>query len=159
VILIADTSALIALSICDSLQLLDDIFTKVVVPEEVFIEAIKSNKPEAQLIKKYLQGKVVKVDMGDFIYLDGYVDAGETEAMKLYKTLSADKLLIDDKRGRKIAKLNNISIIGSLGILIHAKQLGLIREVKPRIDKITNSAIYLNASLIEHVLEISGEQK
>ncbi len=97
--------------------------------------------------------------MGDFIYLDGYVDAGETEAMKLYKTLSADKLLIDDKRGRKIAKLNNISIIGSLGVLIHAKQLGLIREVKPRIDKITNSAIYLNASLIEHVLEISGEQK
>jgi len=67
-ILVADTSALIALSVCDSLQLLDDIFTKVVVPEEVFIEAIKSNKPEAQLINKYLQGKVVKVDMGDFIY-------------------------------------------------------------------------------------------
>jgi len=39
------------------------------VPEEVFIEAIKSNKPEAQLINKYLQDKVVKVDMGDFIYL------------------------------------------------------------------------------------------
>ena len=157
-ILIADTSALIALSVCDSLQLLDDIFTKVVVPEEVFIEAIKSNKPEAQLINKYLQGKVVKVDMEDFVYLDGYVDAGETEAMKLYKSLSADKLLIDDKRGRKIAKMNNIGVIGSLGILIHAKQLGLIQEIKPRIDKVINSAIYLDTSLIEHVLEISGEQ-
>ncbi len=153
-ILIADTSALIALSVCDSLQLLDDIFTKVVVPEEVYIEAIKSSKPEAQLIKKYLQGKVVKVDMNDFIYLDGYVDAGETEAMKLYKTLSAGKLLIDDKRGRKIAKLNDISIIGSLGVLIHSKQLGLTQEVKSRIDKIINSAIYLGVSLIEHILEI-----
>ncbi|MCF6189014.1 MAG: DUF3368 domain-containing protein [Cocleimonas sp.] len=128
-----------------------------VVPEEVFTEAIKSNKPEAQLINNYLQGKVIKVDMDDFIYLDGYVDAGETEAMKLYKTLSADKLLIDDKRGRKIAKLNNISIIGSLGILIYAKQLGLIQEVKPRIEKIINSAVYLDPSLIASVLEISGE--
>ena len=157
-ILIADTSALISLSVCNSLQLLDDIFIKVVVPEEVFIEATKSNKPEAKLLKKYLHDKVMKVDMNDFIYLDGYVDAGETEAMKLYKTLSADKLLIDDKRGRKIAKLNNISIIGSLGILIHAKQLGLIQEVKPRINKILNSSIYLEASLVEHVLEISGEK-
>jgi predicted nucleic acid-binding protein len=157
-ILIADTSALIALSICDSLQLLDEIFTEVIVPERVYIEAIKSNKPEAKKLELYLQEKVIKVDMEDFIYLDGYVDAGETEAMKLYKTLSAHKLLIDDKRGRKVAKLNDIDVIGSLGILIHAKQSGLIKEVKPRLNKIVNSAIYLDSSLIESVLEITGEQ-
>jgi len=83
-ILIADTSALITLSVCNSLQLLDDIFIKVGVPEEVFIEATKSNKPEAKLLKKYLHDKVMKVDMNDFIYLDGYVDAGETDNTNVF---------------------------------------------------------------------------
>jgi len=100
-ILIADTSALITLSVCNSLQLLDDIFIKVVVPEEVFIEATKSNKPEAKLLKKYLHDKVMKVDMTDFIYLNGYVDAGETEAMKLYKTLSADNFSLMTKEDER----------------------------------------------------------
>lgn len=111
----------------------------------------------SSLENKYLQEKVAKVDMTDFIYLDGYVDAGETEAMKLYKKLSANKLLIDDKRGRKVAKLNNIDVIGSLGVLIHAKRIGLITSLKPQIEKIAASNVYLDPSLINTVLEIAGE--
>ena len=157
-ILIADSSALIALSVCNSLELLDQLFTEVVVPEAVYKEVIKADKPEARILKHYLNGKVIKVDMHDFIYLDAYADAGETEAMKLYKQKSADKLLIDDKRGRKVAKINRIETIGSLGILIAAKQAGLIKQIKPRIEKIAQSRVYINQSLIEMVLEVAKER-
>ena len=97
-ILVADSSALIALSICDSLLLLEKLFNDVIVPEAVFKEITNSdNKPEAKLLEHYLSNKVHKVDMRNFVYLDAYADAGETEAMLLYKQKLADKLLIDDK--------------------------------------------------------------
>jgi predicted nucleic acid-binding protein len=56
-----------------------------------------------------LQGKVRQVDLQSCVFLDAFADAGETEAMLLYKQLNADKLLIDDRRGRKVAKINRIN--------------------------------------------------
>ena len=45
-------------------------------------------------------------------------------------------LLIDDKKGRKIAKLNDIKIIGSLGVLILAKSKNLIHEIRPLMTRL-----------------------
>ena len=156
-ILIADSSALVALSVCDSLTLLERLFKEVIVPEAVFLEVIKSEKPEARILEEFLRKKVRKVDMRTFIYLDGNTDAGETEAMLLYKQKQADMLLIDDKRGRKIAKINGINTIGSLGILLSAKQAGLLTEIKPKLEAIKASRIYLSQSIIDIVLELASE--
>ncbi|GFO75343.1 hypothetical protein BPLS_P2525 [Bathymodiolus platifrons methanotrophic gill symbiont] len=90
-ILVADSSALVALSVCGSLTLLDQLFKEVTVPEAVFLEVVKSDKPEAKKLENYLREKVRKVNMHDFIYLDGNADAGETEAMLLYKQELADE--------------------------------------------------------------------
>ena len=89
--------------------------------------------------------------------MDGFADTGETEAMVLYKQISADKLLIDDRRGRKVAKINGISIIGSLGVLLAAKEKGLIAEVSSFLRRIESSDIHLSQSLIGTVLELAGE--
>lgn len=114
-ILVADASALIALASCNSLSLLDKLFGDVLVPETVYSKLTIPDKPQSSSLRVYLQGKVRKVDMQHFVYLDAFADAGETEAMLLYKEVSADYLLIDDKRGRKVAKINQIKTIGSLG--------------------------------------------
>lgn len=156
-ILVADCSALVALSICDSLHLLEALFTRVAVPESVYLEATKPDKHQAQALKHFLQGKVHQVDLRNYVFLDAFADAGETEAMVLYKQLSADKLLIDDRRGRKVAKINQIDTIGSLGILLAAKAKGLVKDVKPLLRQIEQSDIYLSPSLIATVLELAGE--
>ena len=82
---------------------------------------------------------------------------GETEARVLYKQLSADKLLIDDKRGRKVARINQIITIGSLGVLLAAKEKGFISEIKPLLQQIEDSDIYLRKEVIATVLELAGE--
>ena len=64
-ILIADSSALVALSVCDSLTLLDQLFTEVIVPKAVFLEVVKSDKPEAKVLENYLKEKVRKVRTPD----------------------------------------------------------------------------------------------
>jgi uncharacterized protein len=156
-ILIADSSALIALSACDSLTLLDALFGQVWVPETVFNEVALLDKPQAQRLRHYLQDKVCKVDLKNFIFLDAFADLGETAAMLLYKKLGANYLLIDDKRGRKVAKINQIRTIGSLGVLLQAKRAGLIPLVKPLLRQIASSPVFVGAELIQTVLDLAGE--
>ena len=60
-ILVADCSALVALSICDSLHLLETLFTTVAVPESVYLEATKPDKRQAQALKHFLQGIISSV--------------------------------------------------------------------------------------------------
>lgn len=93
-------------------DIIRQLFKEVIVPKAVFMEVVKGDKPEAKVLEKYLQEKVRVVDMHNFVYLDGNADAGETEAMSLYKQELADKLLIDDRRGRRIAKINGINTKG-----------------------------------------------
>lgn len=156
-ILVADCSALIALSTCDRLALLDQIFGQVVVPEGVYNEATEHNKKQASQLTTYLKDKIRKVDMQNYVFLDGFADAGETEAMILYKQISADKLLIDDRRGRNIATLNQIETIGSLGVLLVAKQRGLIDQIASLLRQLDQSDIYLSKQLISTVLELANE--
>lgn len=156
-ILVADASALIALATCDSLALLEAIFGSVLVPEAVYTEVTALDKPHSARLQSYLKGKVRTVDMQHFVYLDAFADAGETQAMLLYKEVAADYLLIDDKRGRKVAKINQIKTVGSLGVLLQAKRSGLIPCIAPLIEQIAASPIFMSESLIQTVLELADE--
>ena len=57
-ILVADASALIALSACNSLPVLDALFGTVLAPEAVYLEVAAKDKPHAEPLRNYLQGKV-----------------------------------------------------------------------------------------------------
>lgn len=157
-ILIADCSALIALATCRALHLLEQLFGTVVVPEAVYREAVVGDKPQALELEGYLQNKVRRIDPTYPVLLDGFSDLGETEAMILYRQLAADRLLIDDRRGRRIARINGIEIIGSLGVLLAAKQQGLIETVKPYILLMSASELHLSGDLVATVLDLAGEQ-
>lgn len=156
-ILVADASALIALSACNSLPLLDALFGTVLVPEAVYLEVAAGDKPESEPLRHYLQDKVRQVDMRHFVYLDAYADSGETAAMLLYKELNADYLLIDDKRGRKVAAINQIKTVGSMGVLLQAKRAGLVAAIAPLLAKIDTSPVFISRRLLETVLDLAGE--
>jgi predicted nucleic acid-binding protein len=156
-VLVADASALIALATCDSLTLLEALFGNVLVPEAVFSEVSALDKPQSARLQNYLHGKVRVVDMQRYVYLDAFADAGETQAMLLYKEVAADYLLIDDKRGRKVAKINQIKTVGSLSVLLQAKRIGLIPLVTPLIEQIAASPVFMSESLMQTVLELAGE--
>ena len=156
-ILVADSSALIALSLCNALQFLDVLFGEVKVPQAVFEEVTKEGKKESIELAAYLNDKIEPVCMDDYVITDFSIFRGEYEAMALYKKLGADRLLADDKRARKLAKLNGINTIGSLGILLLAKEKGLIERIKPYIDIIEESDIHIKKEVIDYALDLAGE--
>ena len=156
-ILIADSSSLIALSICNQLDLLEKLFENVQVPISVYNEIDIPDKPESGKIKEFLQEKISKADLSSYIISTLNLGKGELEAMALYKQVKADYLLTDDKQARKIAEYNKIKIVGSMGVLIMAKKQGLIKNLKPSLDAIYNSYIYISEDLYHYVLSVANE--
>ena len=156
-IIIADTSPLIALALCESLDILDKLFEEVKVSNTVFDEVCMPGKPKADILKKFLNGKVVDVNQDELIIGGKSLDFGELSSILLYKHLKADYLLIDEQIGRRIAKLNQVKVIGSLGVLIEAKNKGLIPSIKPQIEILKLSKIYFSQDLLNHALELTNE--
>jgi predicted nucleic acid-binding protein len=90
--------------------------------------------------------------------LKSELDAGEAEAIALAEELSADYLLIDEKRGRTIAAGRGLRIIGVLGILVRAKGIKLIPNVKTVLQRLkTEAGVWIEKSLEESVLKQVGE--
>ena len=151
---IGDSSALVALAVVNQLELLEKLYDTLYIPQAVFDEVTQIGKPQSNKLRQFLQSKVKQVDL---TLTQLGLGLGELEAITLYKKLDADVLLIDDNRAKKYASLNGVKVIGSLGILIKAKEQGYIERVKPFLDEIQKSEVYISQKLIEKVLEICGE--
>lgn len=156
-LVVADTSALISLAAGECLTTLDVLFDTIRVPPTVFEECTVPGKPHGDQLREFLSDKVVKIDLGDIVIAAEGLGTGELAAMALYKHLHAQRLLVDDDRARRIARFNDIETIGSLGVLLLAKEQGLIEMVKPRLDSIRTAGIHLSDRLIREVLRIAGE--
>lgn len=156
-LVVADTSALVALAACDALVLLDQLFHEVRVPTSVFEECTVIGKPESARLAAYLQGKVVEVDIHELVIAAGRLGQGELEAMALYRRLRADFLLVDDHRARKVARINGMEVIGSLGMLLRAKEAGLIPEIRPLIAFIQTAGVHYGDQLVTKTLLLAGE--
>ena len=156
-LIIADTSSLIAIATCDGLNWLDTLFQELLVPRAVFDEAVTDGKPQAEKLKRFLTDKVADSDLGQLIIAAPGMGKGELEAMALYRKLHADRLLIDDLRARKVAQYNGLQIIGSVGILLMAKNQGLIPLIEPYLDMIQQSEVYLSSALVAEALKMAGE--
>lgn len=156
-LIVADSSALVALATCEALDVLLELFDDIKVPQAVYDEVVEPEKSQAAVLEDYLQKRVENVDASRFVFTAGELGQGEIEAMALYKQLSADRLLIDDRRARAIAEHNNIQCIGALGILLLAKHRGIIQQIAPQVDMLRNSTIHYGEALLEKVMQLAGE--
>ena len=152
--IIGDSSALVALATMDRLDLLEKIFGKLYVPQAVYDEVSISYKAQSVKLKEFLANKVEVVNL-DISKMG--LGQGELEAIALYKNKEADFLLIDDRRAKNFAKLNGINVIGSLGVMILAKDKGLIELIREDLEKLLDSNLFISQSLIDRVLfEVGG---
>ncbi len=152
--IIGDSSALIALAIIDKLELLENLYKNLYIPQAVYDEVTEIGRPQSDKLKLFLDNRIKRVELN--ITKLG-LGLGELEAITLYKNLNADVLLIDDNRAKKYAILNGIKVIGSLGILIKAKEEGYIKKIKPFLEELQKSEIFISDKLIVKVLVICDE--
>lgn len=83
---------------------------------------------------------------------------GEAEAIELAKELRADRLLIDERKGRRLAVAEGVPVIGLLGVVLLAKQTQLIPSARATLLRLEQEAgMYLSDPVREQALQAVGE--
>jgi uncharacterized protein len=85
------------------------------------------------------------------------LDRGERAAIALALMLSADFIALDDLPGRRVAASFGFTVIGSLGLLVRAKQHGFIRVVRSPMDQMIASGLYVREPLYQEILIAADE--
>jgi len=118
-IVISDTTALIILAKSDAFSLLSNLFQKIYIPQAVYDELMFKDDIVNYRIKKFDRIEVKPVS--DMVTLERIktlkIDKGEVEAISLALELNL-MLIIDERKGRKIALNQGLKIVGVLGVLI-----------------------------------------
>lgn len=152
-IVVSDTSPLTALLSVGRVEILPKLFNEVIVPLAVRDELLRSH-PD---LPHWLQVREV-VDSLSALRLASIVDEGEAEAIELAKELRADLLLIDERKGRRIAAAEGVAVIGLLGVVVLAKRKGLIGSARELAEDLRNRAgFYLSGTLMDRALGSVGE--
>jgi hypothetical protein len=163
-IVVADTGPLIGLAGAGRLELLERLYGSVLIPPAVHDEfQVSSKRPGAVQLESALgQGWLKIHDLpipaaDSAAELASVLDAGEAEAIVLAGYIDCRFLLIDDRRGRSIAKRRGIPVVGVAGILLAAKHHGLIDAVVPVMHELAREGYRLSSGLIEEIAKVADE--
>ncbi|MFO7658988.1 MAG: DUF3368 domain-containing protein [Bacteroidales bacterium] len=155
-IVVGDTGALLSLIHIDQLDLIENIFGEFYIAEAVWIELNNYDNPDFNNFAiKALEPRIVKIHSRN--HLSMVMDYGESESVILFEELNADYLLIDDNKARLVAESLNVNCIGTLGLLLKAKQKGLIKELKPLFYDLLMAGRFFSINLLNEILNRSGE--
>ena len=85
------------------------------------------------------------------------LDPGEASAIALAIEITNCLLILDDRKARKLANQMNLEFIGTLGLLVEAKNHDVIAQVKPYLDEIQQTNFRLSQDIIDYILKLAGE--
>jgi predicted nucleic acid-binding protein len=159
-IIVSDTTPIISFLKINGLDILQKMYGTIVIPSAVYNEII-SNKAfpaETEIIKncQFIILKNIQNDI-EVEALSNSLDKGESEAIILFEDLKADLLLVDERKARSIAKDRGITIVGTLGILIEAKRIGYVKELRPLLETLISNNIRINKALFDEIIKFDGQ--
>ncbi len=159
-IVVADTSPLNYLIQIECESLLRELYNRVVIPEAVLLELGHMDAPHivrgwAANLPPWIELK--RASASDDPYLHG-LDNGEREAILLAEELSADLLLIDERKGRAEAARRNIITTGTLGVLAKAAQRRLINAPDTYRRLVSNTNFHSSPQLEQAFLKLAADQ-
>ncbi len=158
---ISDTTPIISLIKINKLDLLEKLFGEILIPEAVYRELTTNIffENEAEIVKKadFLKVTAVKNQQSlAILQTVSGLDDSESEAIVIAGELNSDVLIIDERKGRKIAQKLGIPITGTVGILIQAFNEKMLSkdDVKASFELLKDSNIRLSDKLIQEALDL-----
>lgn len=91
-------------------------------------------------------------------FLDSQLDLGESAVLTLARLRLGAEVLMDERRGRRVAEqVFNLPIVGTGGLLLRAKKAGLIPAVSPLLTAMKTNGYHLSDRLVQAVSRAAGE--
>jgi hypothetical protein len=159
-LIVADTGPLVALSCADTIDLLRNLYAHVYVPPAVARELAGGGaRVGGDLLARHSWLDVRAPTAQPELLLREELDAGEAEAITLAVELGRSCVLLDERRGRRIAsRVYGLEVRGTLGVLTEARRRGLLPALAPVLDRLVKGGIFLSPKLIEDALHAVGER-
>ncbi len=158
-IVVSNTTPIISLLGIQQFEVLQMLYTQIVVPEAV-VREIESGKDKDTYINLKKLNWVTVHQVKDKLLLNHLLndlDEGEAEVIVSAQELNAKLLIIDEKLARNYAHLKGFVCVGTLGVLLKAKEKGHITAIKPLLIKMQANGIWLSETLIKQILNEANE--
>ena len=158
---VSNASPLIGLARIGELELLQQLYGELVIPEAVAHEVVVEGAglPAADQVRKAAWIKTQTISNSQLVrVLHENLGAGEAEAITLALETEAELLLLDEHRGRQTALRLGLRYTGLVGILIEAKSKGYIDSVKGYLNSLRDTAgFHISDQLYMRVIQDEGQ--
>lgn len=155
---VVNNTPLAALWSVNQLDLLRALYDDILIPQAVYDEFLATERPLRQEILEHSPWiKVASLEhpRQALVYIG--LDRGEAEVLALASERSARLVIINERRGRRYAKRLGLPLTGTLGVLLAAKDAGLISLVKPLLTELVRKGLFVEQELITKVVTLAGE--
>ncbi|HEV3258838.1 MAG TPA: DUF3368 domain-containing protein [Gemmataceae bacterium] len=156
---VVDASPLIVLAKASHLVLLQLASDPVLVPQRVALEiqGQAPNDPAAQALAK--TSWLVIVDPGPILpALQPYrLGPGEAEVLTWALTHPGTQAILDERVARRCATALGVSHQGTVGVVIAARQHGVIPAARPVLEQLRRAGLYLSDRAMQQALALVGE--
>lgn len=151
-IVVADTSPLHYLVLLNHVEILKELYGRVIIPTAVARELQTPKTPAG--VKRWLASRPDWIEIRNVSASQdpglAELDAGEREAIALAEELHADALIIDEKAGRREAERRKLRVIGTVRVLDDAAEAGLL-NIEDALQRLESSGFYLDANLVRFI--------
>ena len=159
-IVVSDTTPIISLLKARRVELLEAMFGEVIVPFAVYEELVSNPRfaDEAELVKSSVFIRKVILHNTEEICLlmrSAGLDEGESEAITLARERRAHVLLMDEAKGRQVAKRMGLPVMGTLGLLLASCKRGLLgrEDVLECIEAMEKADIRISDTLHRYIID------
>ena len=146
---VVDSTCLIALERIERLDLVPRLFSQVFAPPAVVEEF--GETPDwlnVQEVVNRTLSEALRTQLG----------AGESEVIALSTELTDAVAVLDDKKARRVAHEMRLKVMGTVGLLLRAKQCDLLPELKPVLDNLEGVGFRLSDELLREALRLAKEE-
>jgi uncharacterized protein len=156
---ISNTSPLFYLHRLRHLDLLQKLYQRIIVPEAVVDElnAGRDLGQDVPNVKDYDWIEVRPVPAPELVKLITDLGAGEAQVLTLAIGEPGSLVILDDRLAREVARMRNIRITGTAGVLLKAKQEGHISAVAPLLNRLIELDFRLSDDVKARILMLAQE--
>lgn len=143
---VCNTSPLLVLAKLQRLDLLTQLYTRLVIPEAVLAEISAKADAAAAQIQALVATPPVQVQRATPQTLAGLpvdLGAGERAAIALALATAAALVVLDDQAGRRLARARGLQVTGTVGVLVEAQARGLLPALRPELDRLRAAGLWL----------------
>ena len=152
-IVVADTTPVNYLILIEEIDLLPKLYGRVVIPRAVSEELMRPRAPirVQEWMKKPPDWLEVLSPTSAVDATLSKLDAGERDAIALAEELSADQLIVDELLGRREAERRSLPVIGTVGVLREAAELGLL-DLRSAFERLRQTSFHVSPAILASLL-------